>query len=119
LPLSAKEVWSKLPSPKSDLVSIYRILTRFVKEGIVSRVEFGDGTTRYELKRSHHHHARCSACHHVEDIALCVKDMEKKVCRKSGFQIMFHEIQMTGLCKTCAKRAARPAHRLPHAAVTR
>ena len=106
LPLSAKEVWEKIPAPKSDLVSVYRILERFGKEGIVSQVQLGDHTARFELLRGHHHHVRCTNCGKVADVDLCVKDIERKVLRQSGFRVAFHDFQLVGLCKTCSKRVS-------------
>ena len=103
LPLSAKEVWKKIPAPKSDLVSVYRILERFSKEGIVSQVQLGDQTARFELLRGHHHHVRCTGCGKVAEVDLCIKDIEKKVQRQSGFRIAFHDLQLTGFCARCSK----------------
>lgn len=103
LPLSVKEVWEKIPPPKSDLVSVYRILDRFVKENVAAGVQLGDNTLRYELKRAHHHHVRCSVCGTVQDVDLCIKDMEKKIHQQSGFRIQSHDLQFVGLCARCAK----------------
>ena len=104
LPLSAKEVWEKIPLPKSDLVSVYRILDRFEKENVVARLRLGDNTARYELKREHHHHVRCTACGRVADVDLCIKDIEKKVLHQNGFQVNFHDVQLSGLCASCLKQ---------------
>ena len=106
LPLTAKEIWKRLPAPKSDLVSIYRAMDRFEKEGIALTVRFGDSSIRYELKRGHHHHVRCTKCGKVADVDLCVKDIERKVLRQSGFRVAFHDFQLVGLCKTCSKRVS-------------
>jgi len=104
VPLSAKDVWTLCRDAKSDLVSIYRILDRFEKEHIVDRIELGDGITRYELARAkHHHHARCEGCGLIQDIGLCIEDIDRKVKAQSGFELRFHEIQMTGLCADCAR----------------
>jgi Fur family ferric uptake transcriptional regulator len=103
-PLSAKDVWNLCRGSKSDLVSIYRILDRFEKEHIVVRIELGDGITRYELARAkHHHHARCESCGMIQDIALCIDGIDQKVKDQFGFELRFHEIQMSGLCAACAK----------------
>jgi len=103
-PMSAKQVWKLCRAAKSDLVSVYRVLDRFEKEQIVSRIELGDGITRYELARNkHHHHARCERCGAIEDIELCVEDIERRVLEKTGFEVRFHDIQMSGLCAACAR----------------
>jgi len=104
-PMSAKEVWKLCRASKSDLVSVYRVLDRFEKEQIVSRIELGDGITRYELARNkHHHHARCERCGIIVDIELCVEDIERRVREKTGFEVRFHDIQMSGLCLPCARK---------------
>jgi len=104
-PMSAKEIWKLCRASKSDVVSVYRVLDRFEKEQIVSRIELGDGITRYELARNkHHHHARCEHCGAIVDIDLCVEDIERRVREKTGFEIRFHDIQMSGLCWGCARK---------------
>jgi len=107
-PLSVKEVWARCPEPKSDLVSVYRILDRFEKEKVAVRIDLGDGTVRYEIHRDddHHHHARCVACRRIVHVEICVDDIEVKVLKQSGFHILNHEIQLSGLCCACAKKAS-------------
>jgi Fur family ferric uptake transcriptional regulator len=81
--------------------------------GIVSRLDFGDARSRYELversgKPSHHHHLVCSSCKRVveyddfmdEEVKL-IKKLEKALSRKHGFGITGHVVQFLGLCPAC------------------
>jgi len=109
-PMSVKEVWNRCPAPKSDLVSVYRILDRFEKEKIANRVDLGDGTVRYELREEddHHHHARCVSCGRIVHVEICIEDIDARVLKESGFHVVNHEIQLSGLCASCAKKTTRP-----------
>jgi Fe2+ or Zn2+ uptake regulation protein len=81
--------------------------------GVVAKLHFGDGRSRYELlesltKSGHHHHLVCSICKRVinyddfasEELEL-LKKVERKLSKKHGFHIMGHAIQFYGKCSRC------------------
>jgi Fur family ferric uptake transcriptional regulator len=94
-----------LRGAKIDLVTVYRSLATFEELGLLSRVEFGDGVVRYELKGpgdQHHHHFVCQACAKVEPLNHCELTTHLKA---AGYTRLSHRLEFFGLCPACAPKA--------------
>ena len=98
LPIAVGDILKKIPANKT---TIYRELEQFVKQGIVSEVEFGDGKKRYELSREHHHHLVCRDCGNIEDIEIDENKLFKNINSQSNFLIENHNIEFFGKCRKC------------------
>ena len=107
--MSAEDVYGILREQESEigLATVYRALDLLTELGILVKVEFGDGCTRYELntadpKVHHHHHLICVKCKKViefeEDF---LDDLEETIAEESGFKILNHEVKFFGYCKDC------------------
>ena len=107
--LSAEEVYDLLKEKDFDfgLATVYRNVELLNKLGILNKIEFGDGRTRYELSTSdpqlhQHHHLICLNCKKIiefeEDL---LDDLEAHISQKSGFQILNHEVKFFGYCSEC------------------
>ena len=107
--LSAEDVYNFLREKESEigLATVYRALDLLSKLGILVQIDFGDGCARYELNTAdpnvhHHHHLICLNCKKViefdEDL---LDELEAVISRKSGFQILNHEVKFFGYCKDC------------------
>jgi Fur family ferric uptake transcriptional regulator len=85
--------------------SVYRVLDELVGLGLVTRVEVGQGSTRYEAARPgghHHHHMVCDRCGDVTPFAD--EALERAVNRLSArvaFDVAEHEIVLHGECSDC------------------
>ncbi len=117
--LSAEEIFisaHKL-NPAIGLTTIYRTLDILVSMGLISKFDFGDGRSRYELSEGpdgsrHHHHLICTSCNRVidytdfidEEVDLLIRT-EKGLSEKYNFKISHHLIQFYGLCSNCQKRS--------------
>lgn len=107
--LSAEDVHSVLRSKKSEigLATVYRSLELLGSLGILLKIEFGDGCSRYELNttnpNSHrHHHLICLKCKKVIEFDEDKLDeLEEEIAIKSGFEIVNHEVKFFGYCKDC------------------
>ena len=110
--MSAEDVYSILRENDSEigLATVYRALDLLSRLGILVQVDFGDGCARYELntadpKVHHHHHLICVKCKKViefeEDL---LDDLESTIAKKSGFQIINHEVKFLGYCKDCQSK---------------
>ena len=107
--MSAEDVYGILRERESEigLATVYRALDLLSELGILVKVEFGDGCARYELntadpKVHHHHHLICLNCKKViefEDDLL--DDLEADIAKKSGFEILNHEVKFFGYCSEC------------------
>src|SRR3954468_4746308 len=89
---SAQEIHEALAARGSTvgLASVYRALDGLVEQGLLQRVDFGDGIARYEPLRAgdHHHHLVCDGCGKVEtfhDAALerAIETIE----RQTGYDV--------------------------------
>jgi Fur family transcriptional regulator, ferric uptake regulator len=105
--LSAHEISEELHESGSDvgIASIYRALELLHSMGLVQRVEFGEGTARYEPVipgGEHHHHAVCEKCGRVtpfEDERL-----EQQLERLAGqlkHSMRGHDLIIRGECSRC------------------
>ena len=111
--MSAEDVYNILRENESDigLATVYRALDLLSELGILVQVDFGDGCARYELntadpKAHHHHHLICLDCKNVIEFDEDLLDqLEAYIEKKSGFQIINHEVKFFGYCSEClAKR---------------
>jgi len=103
-PQTVLEIFDLVKSAKKsvDKATVYRILTSFVKMGIVKEVRLGDRETRYELAdNKHHHHLVCESCGSIEDVSLCEDALLKEAKKQSDFKIKNHTLEFFGTCKKC------------------
>ena len=106
--VSARDLEERLRRRGRDVgrATVYRSLEQLDALNLLTRVEVGDGTTRYEPRlpggAHHHHHLVCDTCGAVqpfEDEAL-----ERAVARVSqsvAFRVDMHDIVLHGACERC------------------
>lgn len=105
--LSAKNVYHSI-----GLATVYRTLELLTNTGIVKKLDFGDGMSRYELvkdnKKGHHHHLVCKDCGKVIDYTeladkekVFIGKLEEKLRNNYNFKIDSHQIRFYGLCEKC------------------
>jgi Fur family ferric uptake transcriptional regulator len=105
--LSALEIEDRLRESEDRVsrASIYRILELLGDHGLITRLELGDGTTRYEPidpGGDHHHHLLCDSCGRV--VPFDDRDLERSIdrlTRRLGFHAHDHEVVLHGACDTC------------------
>jgi len=99
-----QEVRSSLGS--ADYSSVFRAVNLFEKQGLVDRIDLGDGKAHFELHEDHHEHIRCESCGRVEEVPVCVlDDAAAQVRSLTGFQVTSHRVVFGGLCAACATAA--------------
>lgn len=112
--LSAEDIYIEVYKiyPGIGLTTIYRTLDILTNMGIVSRYDFGDGRSRYELisdkKSEHHHHLVCLNCGKIIDYSDYIDEetklfnkLEKVLSEKHNFKINYHHVGFYGLCDRC------------------
>lgn len=103
-PLTVADVASRV-GERAHLATIYRTLEKFVSVGILSRIDFQEGKSRYEYVHEHHHHAVCDGCGlivEVHDHAL--ENSADHLHVGQGFAVTRHLIEFFGLCHNCQKK---------------
>lgn len=103
MPLKIESLYELLPTPRPDLVTIYRVLEQFEKVGLVRQVDLRHGHTHYEW--GHNHHITCESCGTIFPIEE--KSIEKTLHSiadkyKKEITITDHAVEFFGICKNCA-----------------
>lgn len=104
---TAQEIHERLRAGGSrvGLASVYRTLDLLQRNDLVTRVDTGDGTARYEPHDptgEHHHHLVCTRCGRVEafeDPAL--EDAIHRIADAVDFRVTGHDVTLRGLCRDC------------------
>lgn len=110
--LSAEDVHDILRTEKAEigLATVYRTLELLSDLGILQKMEFGDGCSRYEVNdtdptRHHHHHLICTKCGKVEEFDEdLLETLEADIERKTGFRTLDHQVKFFGVCKACQEK---------------
>lgn len=107
--LSAEDVYQivKQKHPEIGLATVYRTLDLLAELEIVQKMNFGDGKSRYEINNQemhHHHHLICLSCGHVTEFEDDLLDsLEEAIAKKSGFEIIDHQLKFYGYCIKCRR----------------
>ncbi|MFB5661565.1 Fur family transcriptional regulator [Alteribacillus sp. HJP-4] len=106
--LSAEDVYLlvKEKAPEIGLATVYRTLELLNDLEIVDKINFGDGVSRYDLRKEgadhFHHHLVCIECGSVDEIQEdLLGDVEKIVERDWDFKIKDHRLTFHGVCHRC------------------
>lgn len=112
--LSAEDIFLlvKEKAPEIGLATVYRTLELLSELKIVDKINFGDGVSRYDLRKEgaehFHHHLVCMECGSVEEIAEdLLGDVEKIVETDWGFQVKDHRLTFHGVCKQCQEAVVK------------
>jgi Fur family transcriptional regulator, ferric uptake regulator len=107
--LTAAEIEARLRGGERAVgrASVYRTLEQLVELHLVSRLDVGSGTARYEAalpSGEHHHHLVCDTCGKVEpfedpELETAIENVAAKV---GSFTVGEHDIVLHGECATCA-----------------
>jgi Fur family transcriptional regulator, ferric uptake regulator len=114
--LSAGDIFIQLhpTHPGIGLTTVYRTLEILSGLGLVVKLDFGDGRSRYELAEklqgeNHHHHLICTRCNKVIDYkdfhageTNLLSVAQKELSERHHFVITNHLMQFFGLCSRCA-----------------
>jgi Fe2+ or Zn2+ uptake regulation protein len=104
--------------PTADFSTVFRAMQALERTGLVDQVDLGDGKARYETRRDHHEHIRCTVCGTVAEVPGCVvKDVVAQVQRRTGYQVDSHQVVFAGVCRMC-RGAARPGRKVARGART-
>ncbi|HEX4526010.1 MAG TPA: Fur family transcriptional regulator [Gaiellaceae bacterium] len=98
----AQEIYEAL-GRQVGLASVYRMLERLDNQGLVQRIDLGDGIVRYEPSReAHHHHLVCGECGKVEPFAdQRLEQAIEAVEERSGYSVVAHDVVLRGACADC------------------
>lgn len=93
--LTAADIHERLSD--IDLVTIYRNLDLFSKEGVVKKMQFGE-EAKYEYQKRPHHHAICTVCDRTIHFTVSDEKLARLLPIKD-FSVANTDITITGTCK--------------------
>lgn len=90
---------------RCDKATIFRLLVRLEKHGILRRLGLHDRSAYYTLIEpgEHSDYLICTECGAIEalDIACPVEALEAKIASDSGYGKLYHELEFFGVCPKC------------------
>jgi Fe2+ or Zn2+ uptake regulation protein len=102
--LTAEEVCVlvRAKCPGTNLATVYRNLGLMADEGLVGKVNLGEGRSRFEANADHHHHLVCLACGRVEEMEECPVRLDETAFARSRFRLVRHRFEAFGYCADCS-----------------
>lgn len=106
--LSTEEIYDMVKDkcPEIGLATVYRTLQLLDELDIISKINFDDGCSRYELNTHeddhHHHHLICLKCGDVIEVEVDLMDaLEEEIENNYDFNISDHKVKFFGYCSKC------------------
>lgn len=92
----------------ADYSSVFRAVSLLERQGMLDRIDLGDGLARFEVRDDHHEHIRCERCGRIEEVPGCVlDDASAQVQSLTGYKVTNHRIVFGGLCRDCGLSASQ------------
>nr|WP_132242789.1 Fur family transcriptional regulator [Marinisporobacter balticus] len=106
--LSTEEIYDMVKSkcPEIGLATVYRTLQLLDELEIISKINFDDGCSRYELNTHEddhqHHHLICLNCGLVIEVEVDLMEaLEEEIEKNCDFKISDHKVKFFGYCSKC------------------
>jgi len=89
--------------PRISLATVYRNLDVLAEAGEIVTVRLAGGQRRFDAVLDRHYHVRCVECGKVRDVpAEPFGDIGEAARRVCDFEVLGYELQIDGLCPSCA-----------------
>lgn len=111
-PLSINEIYSLMVQqlPKIAKSTIYRNIDSLLDQNLIDKYHFNDNEIFYRIRADRHDHKHfviCDDCKRIFDLPACPIHALEDVMGEEGFIIKDHQIQISGICKDCAKSGSK------------
>ncbi len=85
--------------PKISIATVYRTVKLFEEEGILDKLEFGDGRARYEdAERDHHDHLiDVNTGQVIEFVDPDIEALQERIATRLGYRLVGHRLELYGL----------------------
>ncbi|MDG2406873.1 MAG: Fur family transcriptional regulator [Paracoccaceae bacterium] len=82
-----------------SLATVYRTVKLFEEAGILDRVDFGDGRSRYEsAERAHHDHLiDINSGVVIEFVDPEIEVLQEKIAQRLGYRLKGHRLELYGV----------------------
>jgi Fur family transcriptional regulator, stress-responsive regulator len=93
--------------PNVSLKTVYQTLNDLADLGVISVLEVGTGSARFDPNvETAHHHLVCHSCGKVRDLAMDIPGLRVPQRASQGFDVQSAEVVFRGLCDGCRPTAA-------------
>ncbi|QZY57482.1 Fur family transcriptional regulator [Crassaminicella profunda] len=106
--LSTEEIYDMVKEncPEIGLATVYRTLQLLDELDVISKINFDDGCSRYELNTNEddhqHHHLICLKCGDVIEVEVdLMETLEEEIENNYDFKISDHKVKFFGYCSKC------------------
>jgi Fur family transcriptional regulator, ferric uptake regulator len=85
--------------PRISVATVYRTVKLFEEAGILERLEFGDGRSRYEdAVRDHHDHLiDVTTGQVIEFVDPEIEDLQERIAARLGYRLVAHRLELFGV----------------------
>jgi Fur family transcriptional regulator, ferric uptake regulator len=85
--------------PHISIATVYRTVRLFEDAGIISRLDFRDGRSRYEEATDHHHDhlINMKTGQVIEFVDPEIEALQEAIARKLGFKLVDHRLELYGV----------------------
>jgi Fur family peroxide stress response transcriptional regulator len=91
--------------PNISKGTVYRNLKILQEMREITELNLSGTMSRYEGRQANHYHFRCEKCGRVFDLDEPVNcELDKKVAQKTGFRVLYHQLEFRGLCRDCQRQ---------------
>ncbi|OWU83724.1 Fur family transcriptional regulator [Oceanicola sp. 22II-s10i] len=82
-----------------SLATVYRTVKLFEEQGILEKVDFGDGRARYEdAERDHHDHLiDLDTGRVIEFVDPEIEKLQERIAAKLGYELRGHRLELYGV----------------------
>ena len=108
--------WSRRRDNSVSRATVYRTLPLLTESGLVREMDFGGDHKYYDpnyADHPNHSHIICEECNAIVEFdSARIKKLEGEMCRKLGFSLKTHQLQITASCEqfkrlgACARKQA-------------
>lgn len=107
-PMSINDIYGEISIdlPKIAKSTIYRNIDSLLNQELIDKYYLNDSEVFYRIKadkEEHKHFVICDDCKKFFDLPSCPIHAIENAIEEEGFIIKEHQIQITGICKDCAK----------------
>ncbi len=94
--------WARRRDKSVSRATVYRTLPLLTESGLVREMNFGGDHKIYDPNYAghpNHSHIICQECHSIVEFESDqIKKLERELCRKLGFSVKTHRLQITASC---------------------
>lgn len=110
--LSAEGLYGivKKKNPAIGQSTVFRTLKLLCEAGLAREVNLGDKVVRFEhlYGHAHHDHLVCLVCGNcIEAVDYRIEKYQEELCRKLGFELKRHQLEIFGVCRQCKNKEER------------